>query len=77
MRASNQWSRSRLRRTPTTASTGTCGSGGAITPSNLVNHYGELADAGAQHILFSLRDAQDLAQLELLGSDVFPQLRSL
>jgi F420-dependent oxidoreductase-like protein len=53
------------------------GSGGAITPANLVNHYGELADAGAQHILFSLRDAQDLAQLELLGSDVFPQLRSL
>jgi F420-dependent oxidoreductase-like protein len=53
------------------------GAGGAVTPDNLVNHYGELADAGAQHILFSLRDAHETEQLELLGSDVFPQLRSL
>jgi F420-dependent oxidoreductase-like protein len=53
------------------------GSNGAVTPDNLVNHYGELADAGAQHILFSLRDAHDTDQLELLGSDVFPHLRDL
>ena len=53
------------------------GSGGAVTPDNLVNHYGELADAGAQHVLFSLRDAHDTDQLELLGTDVFPHLRDL
>jgi F420-dependent oxidoreductase-like protein len=53
------------------------GSGGAVTPDNLVSHYGELADAGAQHVLFSLRDAHDTAQLELLGTDVFPHLRDL
>ena len=53
------------------------GSGGGVTPDNLVNHYGELGDAGAQHILFSLREAHDTDQIELLGSDVFPQLRDL
>jgi alkanesulfonate monooxygenase SsuD/methylene tetrahydromethanopterin reductase-like flavin-dependent oxidoreductase (luciferase family) len=53
------------------------GADGAITPDNLVNHYGELADAGAQHILFSVRDAERTEQLELLGSDVFPHLRAL
>lgn len=53
------------------------GSGGAVSPANLVDHYGELADAGAQHIVFSLREAHDTEQLELLGSDVFPHLRDL
>jgi F420-dependent oxidoreductase-like protein len=53
------------------------GAGGAVTPAQLVDHYGELADAGAQHILFSLRDAERTEQLELLGSEVFPQLRDL
>ena len=53
------------------------GSGGAASPQRLVDHYGELGDAGAQHILFSLREAHDTDQLELLGSDVFPHLRHL
>jgi F420-dependent oxidoreductase-like protein len=53
------------------------GSGGAVTPAALVDRFGELGDAGAQHVLFSLRDAHRTEQLELLGSDVFPQLRSL
>jgi F420-dependent oxidoreductase-like protein len=53
------------------------GSGGAVSPGNLVDHYGELGDAGAQHILFSLREAHLTEQLELLGSDVFPHLRDL
>ena len=53
------------------------GSGGAASPQQLIDHYGELADAGAQHILFSLREAYDTEQLELLGSDVFPHLRDL
>jgi alkanesulfonate monooxygenase SsuD/methylene tetrahydromethanopterin reductase-like flavin-dependent oxidoreductase (luciferase family) len=53
------------------------GSGGASSPARLVDHYGELADAGAQHVLFSLRDAHDTDQLELLGSEVFPKLRDL
>lgn len=53
------------------------GSGGAVTPAQLVDRYGELADAGAQHILFSLREAHRTEQLELLASDVFPHLRDL
>jgi F420-dependent oxidoreductase-like protein len=53
------------------------GAGGSASPARLVDHYGELADAGAQHILFSLRDAHDTDQLELLGSEVFPKLRDL
>ena len=50
---------------------------GSATPQQLVDRFGELADAGVQHILFSVRDAHETDQLELLGSNVFPQLRAL
>ncbi|HET9853357.1 MAG TPA: LLM class F420-dependent oxidoreductase [Candidatus Limnocylindrales bacterium] len=52
------------------------GANGSMTPAQLVDYYGELGDAGAQHILFSLRDVHLTEQLELLGADVFPQLRA-
>jgi len=53
------------------------GAGGSVTPGQLVDQYGELADAGAQHILFGLREAHRTEQLELLANDVFPHLRDL
>jgi F420-dependent oxidoreductase-like protein len=53
------------------------GEGGAESPARVVDRFGELADAGAQHVIFSLRDAWDPARLELIGRDVLPQLRNL
>ncbi len=51
------------------------GSDGAMSPAQVVDYYGELADAGAQHILFSVRDVHQTETLELIGSTIIPQLR--
>jgi F420-dependent oxidoreductase-like protein len=51
------------------------GADGAVTPDQVVAYYGKLGDAGAQHVLFSIRDPWDIDQLELFGSAVLPQLR--
>ncbi len=53
------------------------GARGAATPARIVDHFGELADAGAQHVIFSVHDVHDTARLELLGREVIPQLRDL
>jgi F420-dependent oxidoreductase-like protein len=45
--------------------------------ARVVDRFGELADAGAQHVIFSLRDVHDVRALEVIGRDVIPQLRSL
>ena len=45
--------------------------------SSVVNRFGELADSGAQHVIFSLKDVHDLRHLEAIGRDVIPQLRAL
>ncbi len=50
---------------------------GSSTPAQIVDRFGELADAGAQHIIFAVRDVHDISKLELLGGAVFPQLRDL
>jgi F420-dependent oxidoreductase-like protein len=51
------------------------GGGGTQTPDQIVDHFGELGDAGAQHILFSVKDVWETDKLELLGSTVIAQLR--
>ena len=51
------------------------GSGGSETPDQVVERFAELGDAGAQHILFSVRDVWQTDTLELLGATVLPQLR--
>ena len=43
----------------------------------VVERFGALADAGAQHVLFSLRELHDPRRLETIGRDVIPALRSL
>ncbi len=53
------------------------GSGGTETPSRVVDRFGELCDAGAQHVIFGLRGVDDVSRLELIGRDVIPALRSL
>jgi F420-dependent oxidoreductase-like protein len=50
------------------------GSEGGETPDQVIERFGELGDAGAQHVLFSVRDAWRTDQLELLGSTLLPQL---
>ena len=51
------------------------GSGGSETPDQVIERFGELGDAGAQHVLFSVRDVWQTEQLELLGKTLLPQLR--
>jgi F420-dependent oxidoreductase-like protein len=53
------------------------GEGGRSTPDQIVEQFGEIADAGVEHILFSVRGVDDTSKLELIGAKVFPQLRSL
>jgi F420-dependent oxidoreductase-like protein len=45
-------------------------------PDAVVERFGRLADAGAQHIIFSVRGVADTARLERIAAEVFPQLRS-
>ena len=47
------------------------------TPASIVDRFGELADAGAQHVIVGVRNVQDVASLETIGRDVIPNLRAL
>ena len=47
------------------------------TPAQIVDRFGELADAGAQHVIFSVHDVDDPAQIETIGRDLIPQLKAL
>jgi F420-dependent oxidoreductase-like protein len=46
-------------------------------PAQIVDRFGELADAGAQHVIFSVHDVDDPAQIETIGRDLIPQLKAL
>jgi alkanesulfonate monooxygenase SsuD/methylene tetrahydromethanopterin reductase-like flavin-dependent oxidoreductase (luciferase family) len=41
----------------------------------IVQRFGALGEAGAQHIIFSVRGVADASRLERLGAEVLPQLR--
>ena len=43
----------------------------------IVDRWGALAEAGAQHVIFSVRGVHDTSRLEWIGKEVFPQLRAL
>ncbi len=47
------------------------------SPQQVVDRFGELADAGAQHVIFSVRDVWNPAALEAIGRDVVPHLQRL
>jgi len=53
------------------------GARGASSPGELVERFGDLADAGAQHVIFGVRDVWQTDKLELIGRDVLPQVREL
>jgi F420-dependent oxidoreductase-like protein len=56
---------------------GARGSSGGTAPARIVDQFGELADAGVQHVIMSLANVEDLAPLELIGRDVISQVRDL
>ena len=41
----------------------------------IVEYFGALGEAGAQHILMSVRGVSDVTKLERIGAEVLPQLR--
>ncbi|HEX2194807.1 MAG TPA: LLM class F420-dependent oxidoreductase [Candidatus Limnocylindria bacterium] len=45
------------------------------SPSQVAERFASLGDAGAQHVIFSVRGVSDTAKLERIGADVLPQLR--
>ena len=45
--------------------------------AQVVDRFGELSDAGAQHLIFNLENVHDPANLDAIGRDVIPQLRPL
>ncbi|MHB8893461.1 MAG: LLM class F420-dependent oxidoreductase [Candidatus Limnocylindrales bacterium] len=47
------------------------------SPAQVVDRFGELSDAGAQHVIFSVRDAWDPRVMEVLTRDVVPELAKL
>jgi alkanesulfonate monooxygenase SsuD/methylene tetrahydromethanopterin reductase-like flavin-dependent oxidoreductase (luciferase family) len=53
------------------------GGGEGESAAQVVDRFGELADAGAQHVIFGVRDPWDPRVIELLARDVLPQVRAL
>jgi F420-dependent oxidoreductase-like protein len=53
------------------------GGAGGQSVAEIVDRFGELADAGAQHVIFSVRELWDPARLELIGRDLVPALKAL
>jgi F420-dependent oxidoreductase-like protein len=53
------------------------GRAGTGSPSQIVDRFGELADAGAQHVIVSLGNVTDPDALDLVGREVIPALRAL
>ena len=47
----------------------------AEEPSAVVERFGPLGEAGAQHIIFSVRGVADTTRLERIANDILPQLR--
>jgi F420-dependent oxidoreductase-like protein len=47
------------------------------SPDQVVDRFGELADAGAQHVIFNLANVDAPANLETIGRDIIPQLRGV
>jgi len=51
--------------------------GSGETPDEVVDRLGELADAGAEHVVVDLKSAHEPARLDRFGGAVLPQLKAL
>lgn len=49
----------------------------ADSPGQLVENLGRLAEAGVQHVILGVADADDATALAAIGRDVIPQLRGI
>jgi len=49
----------------------------AESPAQIIDRFGELADAGAQHVILGLHNVNDPANLETLGRAVLPEVGKL
>jgi alkanesulfonate monooxygenase SsuD/methylene tetrahydromethanopterin reductase-like flavin-dependent oxidoreductase (luciferase family) len=47
------------------------------SPDELVERFGSLAEAGVQHVIMSVGEADNVDALEALGRDVLPQLQNV
>ena len=47
------------------------------SPAQVVDRFGDLADAGAQHVIVDLKSVHEPARLEAFGREVVPQLAAL
>jgi F420-dependent oxidoreductase-like protein len=47
------------------------------SPQQVVDRFGELSDAGADHVIFELKDVHVPEYLEVIGGDVIPALHAL
>ena len=47
------------------------------SPAQVVDRFGELWDAGAEHVIFSVRDVWDPRAMDILARDVVPALHAL
>ena len=47
------------------------------SPQQVVDRFGELNDAGAQHVIFELKDVAERDDLEIVGRDILPFLHAL
>jgi F420-dependent oxidoreductase-like protein len=45
------------------------------SPDEIVQYFGELAEAGCQHVIFTVRGVADTSRLERIGAEIIPQLR--
>jgi hypothetical protein len=43
----------------------------------VVDRFGELSDAGAEHVIFELKDVHEPAYLEQVGRDILPAVHAL
>ena len=53
------------------------GAAAGETPDQVVERLGELADAGAEHVIVDLKSVHEAARLERFASTVLPQLQQL
>ena len=53
------------------------GGRGAETAAEVIQRFGELSDAGAEHVIFSTRDVHDPERIQILARDVIPALHAL
>jgi alkanesulfonate monooxygenase SsuD/methylene tetrahydromethanopterin reductase-like flavin-dependent oxidoreductase (luciferase family) len=50
---------------------------GGESPQQVIDRFGDLSDAGAQHVIFGLQDVSDPAAIELAARDLLPGLKTL